>query len=95
MLRRVAGLHCVCYIGKKDCMARFATGVNQVNTCRHRESTLRVAHQCTVPPVWLVPKGVYLIIFLIGNLSYIPCSEPSRTVLFLDQMYTMYARHPS
>ena len=24
MLRRVAGVHCVRYIGEKDCMARFA-----------------------------------------------------------------------
>ena len=47
-----------------------------------------MAHQCTAPPVWLVPTGVYLITFLIGNLSYSPCSEPSRAVLFLDLMYT-------
>ena len=37
----------------------------------------------------------YLIKFSIRNLSYSPCSEPSRTVLLLDVMYTMYARHPS
>ena len=36
----------------------------------------------------------YLIKFLIRNLSYSPCSEPSRTVLFSDVMFTMYARHP-
>ena len=56
----------------------------------HRESTLE----------W--PSAVqsrlcdwsYLIKFLIGNLSYSPCSEPSHTVLFPDVMYTMYARHP-
>ena len=39
--------------------------------------------------------GLYLINFLFGNLSYSPGSEPSRTVLLLDVMYTMYARHPS
>ena len=40
--------------------------------------------------------GLYLIKFLFGNLSYNPCSEPSRTVLLdLDVMFTMYARHPS
>ena len=44
---------------------------------------------------WLVPTGVYLISFLIGKISYSPCSEPSRTVLFPDLTYTMYARHPS
>ena len=55
----------------------------------------RVALGCTLPPVWLVPPGVYLIKFLIGNLSYSPCSEPSRTVLFPDVTYTMYARYPS
>ena len=37
---------------------------------------------------------IYLIKFLIRNLSYSPSSEPSRTVLLLDIMYTMYARHP-
>ena len=31
---------------------------------------------------------VYLIYFLIGNLSYSPCSEPSRIVLLLDVMFT-------
>ena len=31
--------------------------------------------------------GVYLIYFLIGNLSYTPCCEPSRTVLLLDVIY--------
>ena len=62
----------------------------------HRESILlRGALDCTVSPVWLVPTGVYLITFLIGNLSYSPCNEPSRTVLILDQMYTMYARQLS
>ena len=44
----------------------------------------RVALACTLPPMWLVPTGVYLIKYLIGNLSYGPCSEPSRTVLFPD-----------
>ena len=39
--------------------------------------------------------GVYLIKFLIRNLSYSPCSKPSRAVLFPDVMVTMYARHPS
>ena len=55
----------------------------------------RVALGCTLPPVWLVPTGVYLIKFLIGNLSYSPCSEPGRTVLFPDvtSTGTMYARH--
>ena len=38
--------------------------------------------------------GVYLIKFLIRNLSCTPCSKPSRTVRLLDVMYTMYARHP-
>ena len=54
----------------------------------------RVALGCTFPPKWLVPTGVYLITFLIGNLSYMysPCSEPSSTVLFPDVTYTMYAR---
>ena len=37
----------------------------------------------------------YLIKFLIGNLSYSPCSKPSRTVLLLNVMFTMYPRHPS
>ena len=46
----------------------------------------------------------YLMKFLIRNLSYIPCDEPSRnipcdepsrTVLFPDVMFTMYARHLS
>ena len=31
--------------------------------------------------------GVYLLSFFIGNLSYTPGSEPSRTVLLLDVMY--------
>ena len=43
---------------------------------------------CTLPHVWLVPTGVYLIYVLIGNLSYTPWSEPSRTLLFLDVMNT-------
>ena len=30
----------------------------------------------------------YLIYFLIGNLSYSPSCQPSRTVLFLEVMYT-------
>ena len=47
-----------------------------------------MALDCTLPPVWLVPTGVYLIYFLIGNLSYSPGSEPSHTVLFLDVMYS-------
>ena len=55
----------------------------------------RVALGFTLPPVWLVPIGVYLIKFLIGNLSHSACSEPSRTVLFPDVTFTMYARHPS
>ena len=55
----------------------------------------RVALGCTLPPVWPMPTGVYLIKFLIGNLSYSPCSEPRHTVLFPDVTYTMYARHPS
>ena len=54
-----------------------------------------VALGCTLPPVWLVPTGVYLIKFLIGTLSYSPCSKPSRTVLLPDVTHTMYARHPS
>ena len=37
----------------------------------------------------------YLIKFSIRNLSYSPCSEPSRTVLLPDVIYTMYARHLS
>ena len=49
---------------------------------------ISVALDCTVPPVWLVLMGVYLIYFLIGNLSYSPSSEPSRIVLFLDVMYS-------
>ena len=55
----------------------------------------RVALGCTLPPVWLVPTGVHLIKFIIGNLSYSPCSKPSRTVLLLDVMCTMYACHLS
>ena len=53
----------------------------------HRVSTYtRGALGCTVPPVWLeLPE------FVIGNLSYTPCREPSRTVLMLDVMYTMNA----
>ena len=51
----------------------------------------RVALGCTLPPVWL---ELYLIKFLIRNLSYSPCSEPSRTVLSREVTYTMYARHP-
>ena len=50
----------------------------------------RGALACTVPPMWLELHDK----FLIGNLSYIPSSEPSRTGLLLDVMYTMYARHP-
>ena len=49
---------------------------------------------CT-PACMAGASGVYLIKFLIGNLSYSPCSEPSRTVLFPEVTYTMYARHPS
>ena len=37
----------------------------------------------------------YLIYFLIGNLSYSPCSEPSSTVLLLDVMYTMDPLFPT
>ena len=50
----------------------------------------RAALACTVPPVWL---ELYLVKFLIKNLSYSPCmySEPSHTVIFLNVMYTMYA----
>ena len=55
----------------------------------------RVSLGSTLPHVWLVPTGVYLIKFIIGNLSYSPCSEPSHTVLFPDVTYMMYARHPS
>ena len=47
-----------------------------------------MALDCTVPPVWLVPTGGHLIYFLIWNLSYSPSSEPSRTALFLDVMYS-------
>ena len=57
----------------------------------HRVSTgiLEGAVHCTVYSVHPdFVAGVYLIYFLIGNLSYIPCSEPSRTVLLLDVMYT-------
>ena len=54
----------------------------------------RVALGCTLPPVWLGPTGVYLIKFLIGNLSNSPCNEPSLTVLFLDVTYTMYTASP-
>ena len=36
----------------------------------------RVALGCTLLPVWLAHTGVYLIKFLIVNLSYSPCSEP-------------------
>ena len=49
---------------------------------------------CTLPPVWLVPTGVYLIKFLIRNLSYSPCSEPSRTVLFPNVTYTLHNVRP-
>ena len=35
-----------------------------------------------------------LIYFLIGKLSYSPSSEPSRTVFFLDVMYTTDPHHP-
>ena len=35
----------------------------------------RVAHQCTVPPVWLEITDK----FLFGNLTYSPSSKPSRT----------------
>ena len=37
----------------------------------------------------------YLIYFLIGKLSYSPRSEPSRTVLFFDVMYTTDPHHRS
>ena len=38
---------------------------------------------------WCLLSGtVYLIYFLIGNLSCTPCSEPSNTVLLLDVMHT-------
>ena len=37
--------------------------------------------------------GVYLAYFLIGNHSYIPCSEPSRTVILLDVIYTTDPHH--
>ena len=39
--------------------------------------------------------GLYLIKFFFGNLSYTPCTDPSRTVLLLDVMYTMHSHHPS
>ena len=62
------------------------------NAIMHIEYS-RVALPCTLPPVWL--HGVYLIYFLIGNLSYIPCSEPSRSVRLLDVMYTTDPHHKS
>ena len=52
----------------------------------------RKALPCSVRPGW---HGVYLIKFLIRNPSYNPCSEPSRTVLLLDVMYTTEAHHPT
>ena len=55
----------------------------------------RGALPCTLPPVWLVSRTVYLIYFLIGNLSYTTCSEPSRTDLLLDVMYIMDSHHRS
>ena len=50
----------------------------------------RAALACTVPPVWL---ELYLVKFLIKNLSYSLCMyrETSHTVIFLNVMYTMYA----
>ena len=48
----------------------------------------RRALGCTLPPEWLVSSTVYLIYYLIGNLSYTSSSEPSLTVLLLDVMYT-------
>ena len=36
----------------------------------------------------------YLVKFLIRNLSYSPCSEPSRTVLLLNVMYIVHNVRP-
>ena len=52
----------------------------------------RGALTCTLP---LCVAGVYLIYFSIGNLSYTPCSEPSRSVLLLDVIYTTDFHHQS
>ena len=55
------------------------------------------AHRVTIlegdSPVVLQSRlcgWIYLIKFSIRNLSYSPCSEPSRTVLLPDVMYIMY-----
>ena len=48
----------------------------------HGGSNTGDAHPCTVPP------GTISVKFIIGNLSYSPCSEPSCTVRLLDVMYT-------
>ena len=53
----------------------------------------RGALPCTYTPACVAV--IYLIYFLIGNLSYTPCSEPSRTVLLLDVMYTTDPHHRS
>ena len=53
---------------KPNTIATQCTHVHS-HSCPHIEYT-RVALGCILPPVWLVPTGVYLIKFLIGNLSY-------------------------
>ena len=56
---------------------------------KHR--VLRAALPCTLPPVWLELPDL----LLIRKLSYSPSSKPSRTVLFLDVMYTTDPHHRS
>ena len=93
-------LHFMLYRGNLDCflnsvqsgLCSWSIPLIYCTPCQKPCCTIeytRVALGCTLPPVW--PRS-YLIKFLIRNLSNSPCSEPSRTVLFPDVMFT---RHPS
>ena len=71
------------YVLNTVCKVHIPDYLLQVSLFATIEYT-RVALGCTLPPEWLVPTGVYLIKFLIGNLSYSPSSEPSSTVGWID-----------
>ena len=79
-LRYSTQVICVMYILYKSTHGGHLLEV--INSIEYR----RVALGCTLPPVWLVPAGVYLIKFLIGNRSYSSCIEPSHTVQSFSPM---------
>ena len=67
---------------KKGCLTRWRGG-KELGDLNHRESTTRGALPCTLYSPACV-AGVYLIKFLIRNLSYTPCIETSHKVLLLN-----------